>query len=291
MRSKTFYEVLMITKRDIALFKMLSNYGMLSTKQVGELVFNSIATTTVCRRLRLLETSSYVKRIRSSDSQDYLWLLEDRGAKLAEVEIPKRRWSKNMLPHDFKLLALRLALEGSGVAHSWTPEHEIRSLIFKKNGFRAAKEKLIPDGFMGVGVGGYTQSVAVELELERKSIKRYEEIFRRYAGKPDLHAIWYLAADKAIVNLVYKIWSKTKSVYRVPKLYVSFFDEVMKDPLNARLLGEEAPKLIGKAWTSKKIETPAHSAAQGVSTQSEKIEDEKAGLTAEDHTPISEDVA
>lgn len=242
----------MITKRDIALFKMLSNYGMLSTRQVGQLVFSSIATTTVCRRLRLLEAGSYVKRIRGLESQDHMWLLEARGARLAEVEVPKKRWSKNMLPHDFKLLSLRLALEASGVAHDWTPEHAIRSNVFKVFGFRAAKEKQIPDGLMGIEINGYRQSVSVELELERKSIKRYGEVFRRYSGKPDLHAIWYLAADNGTANLVYKIWWKTKSLYGVPKLYVSFLDEVMKDPLEARLLGEEAPKLIGKTWTPKR---------------------------------------
>lgn len=281
----------MITKRDIELFKRLSDYGMLSTKQVGQIVFNSIAHSTVCRRLRLLEAGFYVKRITGVDSQDHLWVLADRGAKVAELEVPKRHWSKNMLPHDFKLLSLRLVLEASGVAHDWTPEHAIRSNVFKVNGFRAAKEKQIPDGLMGIEINGYRQSVAVELELERKSIKRYGEIFRRYSGKPDLHAIWYLATDKGTANLVYKIWWKTKSLYRVPKLYVSFLDEVMKDPLNARLLGEEAPKLIGKTWTSTKIEMPAHTPAQGVSTQSKKAEEGRVGLTAEDHTPIREDCA
>ncbi len=46
---------LTITMRDIELLKKLSSYGMLSTKQIGAVVFNSIASTTVLRRLRLLE--------------------------------------------------------------------------------------------------------------------------------------------------------------------------------------------------------------------------------------------
>ena len=281
----------MITARDMELFKRLSEYGMLSSNQVRKLVFNSIALTTVLRRLRLLEAGFYVKSIRGLETQNVLWVLQDRGAKLAEVEVPKRHWSKNILPHDYKLLSLRLALEASGISHAWDPEHLIRSNVFKKNGFKAAKEKLIPDGLMSIEINGYRHSVAIELELERKSIKRYGEVFRRYSGKPNLFAIWYLAPRKDIWNTVYRCWRHYKTLYQLPTLYVSDLDEVMKDPLNARLLGEEAPKLIGKTWTPKLIEMPAHTPAQGVSTQSEKMEERKIELTAEDHTPIRKDCA
>ncbi len=281
----------MITNRDIELFRKLSIYGMLSTKQVGQLVFNSITSTTVLRRLRLLEAGFYVKRVQGLESKEMLWVIADRGARLAEVEVPKRHWSKNMLEHDFKLLSLRLVLEGAGVAHNWTPEHEIRSMVFKKNGFRAAKEKLIPDGLMSIEVEGYTQSVAIELELTLKNIKRYEQTFRRYSDKRDLHAIWYVAPTNGIVNQVYGCWKKMKSLYRLPNLYVSYLDEVMKDPLKARLLGEEKPKLIGEAWRPKLIVVPAHSPAQQVSGQSGRMEERKVELSAEDHTPILENVS
>ena len=129
------------------------------------------------------------------------------------------------------------------------------------------------------------------MELERKRIKSYEEIFRRYSGKTKLHAVWYVAPEKGIVNLVYRIWRQKKSQYQLPTRYVSYLDEVRKDPMQARLLGEEAPKVIGKTWTPKMIEMPAHSPAQGVSGQSGKIEERRVELSAEDPTPISEDVA
>lgn len=288
--SKIFYEVLMITTRDIELFRKLSLYGMLSTKQVGLLVFSSIASTTVLRRLRLLESGFYVKRVQGLESQEVLWVLADRGAKMAEVEVPKRHWSKNTLEHDFKLLSLRLALESTGVAHSWMPEHEIRSLIFKNNGFRAAKEKLIPDGFMGIEVGGFRQSVAIELELTMKNSKRYEQTFRKYSEKRDLHAIWYLAPTKGTVDHIYSIWKRIKSLYGCPILYLSYLDEVMKDPWKARLMGENCHQL-DKLWTQKKIEKTAHSPAQWVSSQEEKKGQLVIDLSAEDHTPILENVS
>lgn len=281
----------MITARDIELFRKLSLYGMLSTKQIGELLFNSIASTTVLRRLRLLESSYYVKRITGLESQEVLWVLADRGAKMAEVEVPKRHWSKNMLDHDFKLLSLRLTLEKLGVAYDWKPEHRIRSDVFRKNGFRTAKEKLIPDGLMGIEVGGYSHSVAIELELNLKEVSRYEQTFRRYSEKSNLHAIWYLAPTKGILNQVYRSWRKLKGLYPVPNLYLSFLDEVMKDPLKARLLGDGQERLLGETWSRKLFEVPAHSPAQRVSRQQEKKGQVEIGLSSGDHTLILENMS
>ena len=230
---------LTITSRDIELLKRLSVYGMLSTKQVNVLVFNSIAITTVLRRLRQLEAGFYVKRILGLESQDVLWVLTEKGASLAEVEVPKRHWSKSLLEHDFKLLQLRLAMEGCGVSHKWNPEHEIRAIIFKNNNFRDAKQKVIPDGLMSIERDGFKESVAVELELNMKSAKRYEEIFRKYAGNKNIPWIWYVAPTKSILKQVLAGWLKVKAVHRVPYLCMSYLHEVMKDPVQARLISND----------------------------------------------------
>lgn len=280
-----------VTARDIKLLRKLSVYGMLSTKQTNVLVFNSIAITTVLRRLRLLESSLYVKRIRGLDSQDVLWVLTEKGALLAEVEVPKRHWSKSLLDHDFKLLQLRLAMEGCGVAHSWHPEHEIRAQIFKNNNFRAAKEKVIPDGLMSIERAGFKESVAVEMELRLKSSKRYDEIFLKYSGNQKITWIWYVAPTKGILKQVLAGWLRVKAVHRVPYLCMSFLDEVMKDPLKARLIGESNQRKLGEFWTQTKSDLAAHPPAQGVSGQVQKNEVGKIELSAEDHTPIREDVA
>lgn len=139
---------MVLTPRDKLLFRQLSNYGMLSTKQVTHLIFNDIATTTVLRRLRNLEDLNYVKRIQGPETQEVLWIITEKAAQIEGGELFKRYWNKNLLGHDFKLLRLRLELEKSGVAKSWVPEHEIRFLVFKKYTHKEAQRKLIPDGIM-----------------------------------------------------------------------------------------------------------------------------------------------
>lgn len=282
---------LTVTVRDIELLQKLSVYGMLSTKQVNALVFNSIAITTVLRRLRLLEAGFYVKRILGLESQDVLWVLTEKGALMAEVGVPKRHWSKSLLEHDFKLLQLRIAMEGCGVSRDWHPEHEIRAEIFKSNNFRDAKQKVIPDGLMSIERKGFKESVAVELELHMKNAKRYEEIFRKYAGNQKITWIWYVAPTKSILKQVLAGWLKVKAVHRVPYLCMSFIDEVMKDPIKARLISNDNQRKLGEFWIPEQSELPAHSPAQRVSGQSEKIEEGKVALSAEDHTPIRVDVA
>lgn len=273
----------MITQRDLELFKKLSSYGMLTTKLVRELVFDSIATTTVLRRLRLLEDCSYVKRILGLESQEVLWMLTEKGAAEVGLELFKRNWSKNMLEHDYKLLNLRLLLERHGLTHSWKPEHEIRAMIFKASGFRAAKEKIIPDGLMGIETNGQQVSVAFELELTMKNSTRYDETFRKYGNKQNLHAIWYVAPNIGTVNQIYRRWKKIQNLWNVPRLYLSLLDEVMTNPLAARLMGDKCDR-IKDVWT-------AHPPAQRVSSLIENRKSIYDETSSEDHTPLEKDSA
>ncbi len=277
---------MVITDRDLDLFRKLSDYGILSTKLVKNLVFNSIATTTVLRRLRCLEERFYLKRILGLESQETLWTLTEKAADLAEVLMPKRHWSKTMLEHDFKLLNLRLALEGSEVSHSWLPEHEIRSSVFKKNGIRGIKDKLIPDGLMGIEVDGKRLSVAIELELTLKNKDKLKQIVRKYQDTGGLHAVWYIAPTASILNAVFQEWHKGFGSDRF-YFYASYLEDVMKNPLRAKLMGEKPHRLVREAWSIK----PAHPPAQGVSILNEKIIEPKLELTIENHTPFFETVS
>ena len=272
---------MVITKRDLELFKKLSNYGMLSTKQVADTVFNSVALATILRRLRALEKDFFIKRIVGLESYELLWVLTTKGADIANVVVPKRHWSKNMLEHDYKLVSLRLALERSGIAHSWIPEHEIRSMIFKKYGLRNAKEKVIPDGLMGIKVNGKMESVAIELELHFKNEKRYKETIRRYQSMHDTYAVWFISPKKSILNQVYRLWMNSREHFAPIKLQVSFLEEVLLNPSKARLMGKECAH-IEDVWKCK----GAHPSAQRVSGENEKKSDVEESLRAENHTQI-----
>ena len=272
----------MITNRDLGLFKKLSTYGMLSTKQINLLCFNSIATTTVLRRLRLLEENKYLQRILGLESQDLLWVLLPKGAEIASVEIPKRHWSKNFLEHDFKLLSLRLALEGSGLAQSWMPEHLIRANIFRGNSFREAKEKLIPDGFMGIEVEEKRLSLAIELELILKNKDKLKKTLSRYQNQKGIVGVWYIAPTTSLLNSILAIWKSIGTYKNSPNIYLSVLKDVVANPLEVKVFGNGKGTIARSLWTPR----PAHPTAHLVSGQSENQEHLFNRINPEDHAPI-----
>jgi hypothetical protein len=195
------------------------------------------------------------------------------------VQLSKRHWSKNMLNHDHKLLSLRLELEKCGVAQSWIPEHEIRSLIFKKYGMKEAKQKLIPDGLMGVEAKGNKASVAIELELTLKNQGRIKEIVKRYQEKKDLSAVWYIAESKSILNSLFREWINHQGINKSIRLYGSLFEDVIKNPAEAIIYGEGNALKVKDIWNVQ----PAHSSAQGVSTLLTLSTEQKTRTTQENH--------
>jgi DNA-binding Lrp family transcriptional regulator len=275
---------MVITNRDRELLLKLHSYGMLTTNQVKKIVFNDIAVTTVLRRLRILETEHLIKRIEGLITSERLWALTEKGAVIADVKLYKRNFAKGLLDHDYKLLALRLCLEGHGIAHSWTPEHEIRSKVYKKYGLRTARDMLIPDGLMGVEMNENKVSVAIELELTLKNKSKLNETFRRYQSKRETFAVWYIVPSRMIMNQVHRLWFDCGGSYTPIKIFYSYYDDVIKNPLSATLFSDEKPRIIADYWKT----LHAQVTAQGMSTHNEKIIAIKTELTTENHAPILE---
>jgi hypothetical protein len=270
-----------ITKRDIDVFKLIADYGMLSTKQINSICFNSIATTTVLRRLRMLEDEKYIQRLRGLESQDVLWILLPKGAEAGGVAIPKRHWSKNLLEHDHRLISLRLNLEESGIAHSWMPEHFIRANIFRKNDFRTAKEKLIPDGLMATVADDKRLSVAIELELTLKNKDKLRKTLSRYKQQEGIVGVWYISPGTSLLNSISVVWSSLGGSPTGNRLYLSALDDVMKNNLSAKVFVHGRCAKISELWTPR----PAHPPAQSVSNQIEKQKHISSESSPENHAP------
>jgi hypothetical protein len=270
-----------ITNRDIEVFKLIANYGMLSTRQINSICFNSIATTTVLRRLRMMEDNKYIQRLLGLESQDVLWIILTKGAEAAGVQIPKRQWSKNLLEHDHKLISLRLNLEDSGIAHSWIPEHLIRANIFRKNDFRTAKEKLIPDGLMATVADEKRLSVAIELELTLKNKDKLRKTLSRYKQQDGIVGVWYISPTTSLLNSISAVWNSIGGSLTGNRLYLSALDDVMKKNLSAKVFGHGRGSKISEIWTPR----PAHPSAQSVSNQNENQEDISNESSPENHAP------
>jgi hypothetical protein len=274
-----------ITKRDEALIKRIAELGMLSTNQISELFFEGVANTTVLRRLRILEASHLLRRVVGLDTKEFLWIVTASGAQMVNVEIVKTKWSKHMIEHDHKLIALRLLLEKVGVARGWMPEHEIRSHMFKKYGLREIKNKIIPDGFIGIEINGKMESVALELELTLKNKKRYRNIIAHYQHKENLYAVWYIVPTSSMIKSIREAWKKHASSYSDVKVYFSGLNELMKNPLEANLIGLNSVNKLSELFASLGP-LGAQLPAQVVSTLGGNILEEKRQSSSQIHSPI-----
>lgn len=273
-----------ITSRDLLLLKKLSSHGILSTELIRVYCFKSIDSSTVLRRLRKLEKKGLVKRTLGHESQNVLWSLGIKGSRLARVPMPKSHWNRNLLEHDLNLVSVRLAMEGCGISHSWMPEHQIRSTLFKKHGLRGIKDRLVPDGLMGIDVDGRKESVAIEMEMTLKSKKRIQTTLRRYLEKADVHAIWYLSPNYSILNSIFKQWQLIGGKKQGVKFYVSLLPDVLKNPLETKLMGFSPSPFIKDVWRQR----PPTLSAQRVGTVIVETCPSGKVLVDRNHTPIVE---
>ena len=86
------------------------------------------------------------------------------------------------------------------------------------------------------------------------------------------------------MNQVHRLWYASGGAGASIKIFYSYYEDVMKNPLRAKLYSGESPKIIEEYF---KI-LPAQESAQWVSTLDEKISPMKIELTKENHAPILE---
>lgn len=277
-----------LTKRDSDLLNGLSKYGLFSTQQVVELYFKGTDSATVLRRLRIIESENYLRRVGKLDSNEVLWGITSKGGEQTGTENFKTHWSKSMLEHDHKLVSLRLVLERLGIVNSWTAEHQIRSMIYKKYSLREAKNKLIPDGLMEASIKNYKESVAIELELNLKNTEKYQKLIYAYQGKDGLHAVWYIVTSQTIFNCLRNYWSKSRSSYSKLKVYFSFLEDIKNLGVEAKMFGLDSTYLIKNYFDLQVLMLQgAQLTAQVVSTPCLNLNSKNLNLSSELHTPLS----
>lgn len=265
---------MILTKRDLILFSKLQSYGLLRTSQIGAMVFAGVNLATVCRRLRTLEAAGYIKRELKLDGYEIAWSVTYKGGSAVGNLPIKKHFRTDTLGHDLKLTNLRLLLEGNEIAHSWIPEHEIRSSVAKKRGLRELKHRVVPDGLMGVNYKGSKESVAIELELQWKNSSRYKKIFEQYRMKDSIWAVWYLVPTESLGRAIERAWVGILYGGPKPKLFWSLVDEVLTEGKTARFFyAGESHRLCDIWWpkdAAAEATLPAQGAAQVLSIAKDK---------------------
>lgn len=272
-------------KRDGELLKMICDFGVLSTKQIGNLFFKEVAITTVLKRLRILEKAGLIKRVSGLESFELLWVISDKGARIIEKENYKTSWSKQLLEHDYKISSLRLSFLNLKLYESWIPEHEIRSLLYKKYSFKGSLNKLIPDGLITIKRKGNVETWAMEMELSLKGKDRYEKIFKEYGKKENLSGIWYLVKGESNFKSLNDAYKRHSCLLHGKAFIISYVDEVLSSLMDAKIFYPTYAETLADFLGIPKLQS-AHMPAHNVSNLNLQKMGSRKNLSSDYHTSI-----
>jgi len=192
---------MVIQERDQEILRKISKYAVLSTNQIGHLLFQSVVHTTMMRRLRALEKAKYIHRGVPLDDGTNTWILGLEGRRLINQKPSAMFMNRNTIGHDVLLNDVRILLESLNLGHDWTPEWEMKSRAMRNDRHRQS-ERVIPDGLMIEPMNGKSTVFAVELERTRKSKQRYDKVLYQYSLRDTVDVIWYITRDLAIADAI-----------------------------------------------------------------------------------------
>lgn len=188
-----------VTKRDIELLTWINRYGFVTINHICK--FLNIEKPTAYGYIKRFIKNKYLIHERIFHEQPGVYRVSYSGAKLTQHNIPAPR-KVNIINyyHNLKLVDLSFSLTNKN--HHITTEREIRHLhlINHKN-----KPDYTPDGIIN-------NNIALELELTRKSKKRYDKIFKYYLENPQYKEVWYFSDNNEVINLLTKYSQEAKFI-------------------------------------------------------------------------------
>jgi hypothetical protein len=142
----------------------------------------------------------------------------------------------SQLDHDEICAHIALTSEKSGLIHSFLTESEQKRLFFSSHrSYQEAKAVKFPDLFLELKSESAVRKVAVEVELSRKSPRRYCDIFRALRERPSHDLIVFLSRSEAIFDALaramrdvnFPTWEQPVGFGRV--------DDWLKNPASAAI--------------------------------------------------------
>ncbi|MGM0867588.1 MAG: hypothetical protein ACQEWF_23335 [Bacillota bacterium] len=255
-----------LKEKDLEYMTFILRNGMVTAKQIM-LKFREPNIHRVYRRLRKLEDKKYVKHERIAHKVGvYLGTIEARNLTNVNVTVPTKA-SVYTMQHELLITDLILFYEfqaqKQGVEFRYRTEREIRySMIGEgdhQNRLKVynAKRDRIPDAvFFFKSNEGKVTTTWVELELNKKERKRYDEKFKlleellsneRLKDQPySYDQVIYFADDVKIHNVIHEVKQRLLngnkiSVRKIPTVIVEErWEEVMASGSNGEEPGVHA---------------------------------------------------
>lgn len=150
--------------------------------------------------------------------------------------------------HDDLLQDLRLVFESSPLIALFTPEHVLRIQLARKHGRQASRDERykVPDAIFNLKRNETLFTVALELELARKSRARIAKMIKQLAIPADFNLVFIVVEEeKQIGRLRQELLEQRKSDLAVrfysPRkgFYFALLSDIRTKGLDARFSGED----------------------------------------------------
>lgn len=199
-----------ITKRDKSLLLKLSELGLMSTRQIEQLIFSGILSGTVLRRLRKLAALKLITKESGVQGGSAIWMLSPKGGKEVGITEIYGSMNRNQLEHEILMSEIGGMLDQAQVLLRWKPGFITKRDVLKRHKNRNSfQTDVIPDAlFVGRGVSGTNPIFALELELNLKSKRRYQKVFETYSNKKGVQYLWYIVRHPKQGERLLQIWNE-----------------------------------------------------------------------------------
>lgn len=232
---------ILLTKRDLDLMAALHDHVVLSFVQIFERFFSGRTWPTAMNRLKRIESHGWIERTRIArihvqgreNAAGVVFQLSQKGRRVLtqrrpEMEVFEKCPTLNFYQLDHDLLIADIAdyLKGKYPGYSWINGRYLGA----NDGFNK-----IPDAILQKPMN--EKAIAIELELNGKSTKRYKEIVAVLKASPRIEQVIFVTSNTTIGR---KIMSEIEG-FQVPvghRLSTKFFEFVrLSDCLKAKRAG------------------------------------------------------
>ena len=238
-----------VTDRDIALMRLLVEYGCVDAQRIKVKLWNSNPNSRAhFRRIGILRSMNLIDIVLGDQGVGMGYRITKKGRALlvekgeAVITAVNRKSYKTEFEHDQTLIEVRAVLEQSPLVKDFKTEAEVKhEILAGRKGPVDWRDSLsVPDATFVYEVPGQRVRVAVELELTQKSRARYFRILRGHLVNKTWGMVFYVVKNESLLNKIQSLLAEIKShdarvlvAKKINGVYLCTLDEFRKERLKA----------------------------------------------------------
>ncbi len=244
-----------VMDRDARILLYLAKHSFASPRNVEREFFRGIAHRNHYRAIKRLKQRGLVEDIYGDNETLLGFKLSKKGIRITKTVLgpdgsvltPQGQF-RSTYDHDDLLIRLRSVLETSPAISHFCPEQTVRETFAKKYGHSEQEGSgyKVPDATFQLKTRKRNFRVALELELTRKSKRRYRKIIKQLALSRDWDVVFFMLKEaslrKVITDILTELRAKDPEV-RLAKFRHGFYftqlSEVLTHGTSCEFHGEE----------------------------------------------------